>query len=281
MVVTAPPGADLRDRRVLVTGGASGIGRAIGEGFAKAGARVALLDRDAATLATTVAGLEVPIWLAAGDATGAVDTGDRHLGVACDVADEGALEAAIDRVTATFGGVDVLVGNAGFQQVAPIEAFPSEVFRHMLDVMVVAPFVALRRLLPGMRARRWGRVIHIASVNGLVGFAGKAGYNTAKHALIGLTRVAALEVATDGVTVNALCPGYVDTPLVRGQLQDLARTRGVEVERVLDDVIYPLVPQRRLLEVAEVVAYVLFLSGEGARGVTGQAVVLDGGYTAQ
>jgi len=266
---------------VLVTGGASGIGRAIGEGFAAAGARVALLDRDAPTLATTVAGLERPTWAASADATGRVDAVGRHLGVACDVADESALEAAIDRVTAAFGGVDILVGNAGFQQVAPIEAFPSDAFRRMLDVMVVAPFVALRRLLPGMRAQRWGRVIHIASVNGLVGFAGKAGYNTAKHALIGLTRVAALEAATDGVTVNALCPGYVDTPLVRGQLQDLARTRGVELERVLDDVIYPLVPQRRLLDVAEVVAYVIFLSSEAARGVTGQAVVLDGGYTAQ
>ena len=274
--MTAPPPGDLRGRRVLVTGGASGIGRAIGEGFAAAGARVALLDRDAATLERTVAALAVQARQGARDAAD-----DPHMGVVCDVADEAALEAAIDAVTAAFGGVDVLVANAGFQQVAPLEAFPSEVFRRMLDVMVVAPFVALRRLLPAMRAQRWGRVIHIASVNGLVGFAGKAGYNTAKHALIGLTRVAALEAASDGVTVNALCPGYVDTPLVRGQLQDLARARGVELERVLDEVIYPLVPQRRLLEVAEVVAYVLFLSGDDARGVTGQAVVLDGGYTAQ
>lgn len=266
---------------MLVTGGASGIGRAIGEAFAAAGARVALLDRDAATLADTVAGLGVPAGPTSGGTAWPTSAGDRHLGVVCDVADETALEAAIDQVTAAFGGVDVLVGNAGFQHVAPIETFPSEVFRHMLDVMVVAPFVALRRLLPGMRERGWGRVIHIASVNGLIGFAGKAGYNTAKHAVIGLTRVAALEAAADGVTVNALCPGYVDTPLVRGQLRDLAHTRGVELEHVLAEVIFPLVPQRRLLEVAEVVAYVLFLSGASASGVTGQAVVLDGGYTAQ
>jgi len=258
-------------RRVLVTGGGSGIGRAIAEGFAAEGARVALLDRDAAALAAAVASL--------GAAHGAGE--GSHLAFACDVADEAALEGAVDEALAAFGGLDVLVSNAGFQHVAPIEAFPTAVFRRMLDVMLVAPFVALRRVLPVMRAQGGGRVLHVASINGLVGFAGKSGYNAAKHGLVGLTKVAALEGAAHGVTVNALCPGYVDTPLVRGQLQDLATTRGVALERVLDEVIYPLVPQRRLLDVAEVVDYALFLASDRARGVTGQAVVLDGGYTAQ
>jgi 3-hydroxybutyrate dehydrogenase len=121
----------------------------------------------------------------------------------------------------------------------------------------------------------------MASINGLVGFAGKAAYNSAKHGLIGLTRVAALEGAAHGITVNALCPGYVDTPLVRDQLGDLARTRGVAVDRVLEEVIYPLVPIRRLLTPREIAAYALFLASEQAAGVTGQAVVIDGGYTAQ
>lgn len=132
-----------------------------------------------------------------------------------------------------------------------------------------------------MRRRGFGRVIQIASINGLVGFAGKAAYNSATHGLLGLTRVAALETAQDGITVNALCPGYVDTPLVRGQLQDLARTRTVPLERVLEEVIYPLVPQRRLLLAQEVADYACFLASQLAAGVTGPAVVLDGGYTAQ
>jgi 3-hydroxybutyrate dehydrogenase len=132
-----------------------------------------------------------------------------------------------------------------------------------------------------MKARGWGRILTIASINGLVGFAGKSAYNAAKHGVIGLTKVAALELALHGITVNALCPGYVDTPLVRNQLADLARTRGVPEARVLEEVIYPMVPQRRLLEPAEVADYVVFLASERARGVTGQAVVLDGGYTAQ
>ncbi len=121
-----------------------------------------------------------------------------------------------------------------------------------------------------LKARGFGRVINVASINGLVGFAGKAGYNSAKHGVIGLTKVAALEAAPYGVTVNALCPGYVDTPMVRNQLGDLAATRGVPLEAVLESVIYPLVPP-----------YALFLASEAAAGVTGQAVVMDGGYTAQ
>jgi 3-hydroxybutyrate dehydrogenase len=147
--------------------------------------------------------------------------------------------------------------------------------------MVTGPFVGMKYAIPAMRPRGFGRILTVASINRLVGFAGKAGYNSAKHAVIGLTKVAALEVARAGITVNALCPGYVDTPLVRGQLDDLARTRGVPPEQVLEEVILPLVPQRRLLSTQEVADYALFLLSERAAGVTGQAVVLDGGYTAQ
>jgi len=256
-----------RPRMVVVTGGASGIGLSLAEAFAAQGDRVAILDRDGA---------------AAVAAAGALGTGrDLARGYACDVASEARLQAALDEAVADLGPVDVLVSNAGFQHVAPLESFPTEVFRRMLDVMLVAPFVALKHVLPGMTQRGWGRVIHVASINGLVGFAGKAGYNSAKHGLIGLTKVAALEAAPHGVTVNALCPGYVDTPLVRGQLADLAATRGVPLERVLEDVIYPLVPQRRLLAPEDLAAYALFLASEAAAGITGQAVVMDGGYTAQ
>jgi 3-hydroxybutyrate dehydrogenase len=148
-------------------------------------------------------------------------------------------------------------------------------------VMLIGPFLATKRVFPIMKRQRYGRIINMASINGLVGFAGKAAYNSAKHGLIGLTKVAALEGAADGITVNALCPGYVDTPLVRNQLADLARLRDVPLDRVIEDVIYPLVPIRRLLSTAEIAHYASFLASELSGGITGQAVVIDGGYTAQ
>ena len=141
--------------------------------------------------------------------------------------------------------------------------------------------MAIKHVFPIMKKQNYGRIINMASINGLVGFAGKSAYNSAKHGVIGLTKVAALEGAEYGITVNAICPGYVDTQLVRNQLGDLARTRKVPLEKVLEDVIYPLVPQKRLLSVAEIANYALFLSGDKAGGITGQAVVVDGGYTAQ
>lgn len=247
-------------RRVVVTGGASGIGWAIAQRFETDGHRVAVIDRDQRALDRLPSSRE-------------------RVQIRCDVSDERALEDAVDAALRALGGVDVWVSNAGFQHVAPIESFPTSVFRQMLEVMVVAPFVALRRVLPQMRAQGWGRVIHIASINGLVGFEGKAGYNSAKHALVGLTRVAALEAASAGVTVNAICPGYVDTPLVRGQLAALATSRGVALEHVLDDVILSLVPQRRLLSVEEVAASCAYVASDAAAAMTGHCLVLDGGYT--
>jgi len=199
----------------------------------------------------------------------------------CDVVDDAALEGALDAAVARWGRLDVLVNNAGLQHVAPLEDFPTDRFEFMLQVMLVAPFVAIKRAFPVMKRQGRGRIVNVASINGLVGFAGKAGYNSAKHGLIGLTRVAALEGARHGITVTALCPGYVDTPLVRNQLEDLARARGVPLERVLEEVIFPLVPMRRLLAVDDVAAYVGFLASDRAGGVTGVPVVVDGGYTAQ
>ena len=132
-----------------------------------------------------------------------------------------------------------------------------------------------------MKKQKSGRILNMASINDLIGFSGKAAYNSAKHGIIGLTKVIALEAADSGITVNALCPGYVDTPLVRGQFDDLAKTRNVPVENVLEEVLYPLVPQKRLLDIQEIADYAIFLASDRAKGVTGQAVVLDGGYTAQ
>ncbi len=257
----------LQDRVALVTGAGSGIGRELAEQLARQGARVTLADKDG-DAAVRAAGALVAAGLVA-------------RGVACDVTSEAQLQATIQGVVVAHGGLHVLVNNAGLQHVAPIEEFPTERFELLVRVMLIAPFVAIKHAFPIMKRQRWGRVVNVASINGLVGFAGKAGYNSAKHGLIGLTRVAALEGAPHGVTVNALCPGYVDTPLVRNQLADLARTRNVPLERVLEDVIYPLVPMRRLLAPREIADYAVFLASEAGAGITGSAVVIDGGYTAQ
>lgn len=258
---------DFHDKVLFITGAASGIGLGIAEKFASCGAKVAIADLNP-QISEDVASEFAAMGLTA-------------IGIGCDVSKEAELEGAIAKTVSTFGRLDVLISNAGIQHVSPIEDFPTDKFRLMLDIMLTAPFVAIKHALPIMKRQGFGRVINMASINGLVGFAGKAAYNSAKHGVIGLTKVAALEAAPHGVTVNALCPGYVDTPLVRNQMADLAKTRGVPLERVLEEVLYPLIPQRRLLTIDEIAQYAMFLASETASGVTGQAVVMDGGYTAQ
>lgn len=199
----------------------------------------------------------------------------------CDVTEEQAIREAIDFTINKFSTLDILINNAGFQHVSLIEDFKTEIFESMQKVMVVAPFVAMKYALPHMKKNQFGRIINMASINGVIGFAGKAGYNATKHGVIGLTKVTALEVATNGITVNAICPGYVDTELVRNQFMDLAKTRGIQVEEVLEQVLYPLVPQKRLLDVSEITGLALYLASDVAKGLTGQAILLDGGYTAQ
>jgi 3-hydroxybutyrate dehydrogenase len=257
----------LNNRIALVTGAGSGIGLQIAEDFAREGARVCLADLD--DVLVEAAAMRIN--------TG----GGTALGVKCDVTSDAQIAAAIDRTVTTWGGIDILVNNAGLQFVSLLEDFPADKFELLLRVMLIGPFLATKRVFPIMKGQRYGRIINMASINGLVGFAGKAAYNSAKHGSIGLTKVAALEGAAFGITVNALCPGYVDTPLVRNQLGDLARTRNVPLDRVLEDVIYPLVPIRRLLSTQEISNYALFLASEQSGGITGQAVVIDGGYTAQ
>ncbi|QHC03305.1 3-hydroxybutyrate dehydrogenase [Anoxybacillus sp. PDR2] len=255
------------DQVLFITGAAQGIGFEIAKCFAEHGAKVVLSDINERAVQKAAESLCAQGWDA--------------WGLKCDVTKEEEIKQMLAQTVARYGRIDILVNNAGLQHVAPIEEFPSESFEKLIRVMLIAPFLAIKHIFPIMKQQRYGRIINMASINGLVGFACKAAYNSAKHGVIGLTKVAALEGAAHGITVNALCPGYVDTPLVRNQLADLAAARHVPLEHVLEEVIYPLVPQQRLLSTKEVADYALFLASEKAKGITGQAVVIDGGYTAQ
>ncbi|QAS52922.1 3-hydroxybutyrate dehydrogenase [Halobacillus litoralis] len=257
----------VENKVVFITGAASGIGYEIGTEFARNGAKVVLSDIQEEKVKQAAARL--------------TEEGLEAIGLVCDVTKEDQIQSAIDETVEKFGRLDVLVNNAGLQHVASIEEFPTEKFELITKIMLVAPFMATKHVFPIMKKQGFGRIINMASINGLIGFAGKSAYNSAKHGVIGLTKVTALEGAEDGITVNAICPGYVDTPLVRNQLEDLAENRGVSLEKVLEEVIYPLVPQKRLLAVQEVADYTMFLASNQAKGVTGQAVVIDGGYTSQ
>lgn len=252
---------------VLITGATSGIGYGIGVEFLKQKASVVFTDVNEARVQEIAAS-----WR---------EKGYDCLGIPCDVTDELQLKGAIEQTVTYYGKLDVLINNAGIQHVASIEEFPTEKFELMTKIMLVAPFVAIKHVFPIMKQQGIGRIINMSSINGVIGFAGKVAYNSAKHGLIGLTKVAALEGAAYGITVNAVCPGYVDTPLVRNQMEDLARNRNVPLEKVLEEVIYPIVPQKRLLTIQEIADYTIFLATDKAKGVTGQAVLIDGGYTAQ
>lgn len=250
---------------VIITGAAGGLGAALVQAFAGQAYQVIVLDINQEMVDRVVAACN----------------NKNVAGFVCDVTDEKRIEEIFSEIFSRYNRIDVLINNAGLQYIAPVESFPTAKFRYMLDVMLTAPFIATKQVLPYMKQNHFGRIINMASINGLIGFPGKAAYNSAKHGLIGLTKVTALETAASGITVNAVCPGYVDTDLVRNQLSALAAARGIAPEKVLEEIIYPLVPQKRLLQPDEVANMVLYLSSETAGSITGQAMVIDGGYTAQ
>lgn len=249
----------------VITGSASGIGLAMAESFLKEGYKVCFSDLNKQAL----------------DEVLKAHSDSQCLGILCDVSKENEVRDLIHKSAEHFGRIDVLINNAGLQYVANIEDFPVSKFEQMLQIMLVGAFISTKYVLPFMKKQNFGRIINMASINGLIGFAGKAAYNSAKHGLIGLTKVTALECASFGITANAICPGYVDTPLVRGQMQDLAKTRGVSLEQVLDEVLYPLIPQKKLIDINDIASLALFLSSLSAKHITGQNLVIDGGYTAQ
>jgi 3-hydroxybutyrate dehydrogenase len=238
----------------MVTGGASGIGRACAVRLAAAGAAVVVVDRDAAA-AQAVA-----------DQVGGT-------AVALDLTD---LDA-IDRLDLD---VDVLVNNAGLQHVAPLHEFPVDRFSSILRLMVEAPFRLVRGALPGMYARGWGRVVNVSSVHGLRASAFKSAYVTAKHGLEGLSKVIALEGAEHGVTSNCVNPAYVRTPLVEGQIADQAKAHGLSEDQVVEQVMLAPAAVKRLIEPAEVAEAVAWLCSPAAASVTGTSIVMDGGWSA-
>lgn len=245
---------DLRGRTALVTGGGSGIGRACALALAQAGAFVHVVDRDA------------------GSAKAVAETAGGRAHVT-DLADPAAVGLLPDEV-------DILVNNAGLQHVAPLTEFPPDRFELIQKVMVTAPFLLMRRTLPHMYAGGWGRVVNVSSVHGLRASAYKSAYVAAKHALEGLSKVAAVEGAAHGVTSNCVNPGYVRTPLVEDQIRDQAAAHGIGEDDVLTDVLLARSPVKRLLEAEEVAAAVLWLCGPHSGCVTGVSMPLDGGWTA-
>ncbi len=188
--------------------------------------------------------------------------------------------SSIDSLHLADRGIDVLVNNAGIQHVAPIEEFDPERFAQIHRVMLQAPFLLTRAVLPGMYAAGWGRIVHVSSVHGHRASPYKSAYVSAKHGLEGLSKVIALEAADKGVTSNTVCPGYVRTPLVEGQIADQATSHGIGEDEVLDQVLLARTPVKRLVEPDEVAGLVAFLCGPGTDSINGSSYLMDGGWTA-
>ena len=251
--------AELSGKTALVTGAASGIGAAVARALVAQGAAVITVDLDTERLQPLVDELGV-----------------RALGI--DLSDIAALPDAIADVAGT---VDILVNNAGIQHVAPIQDFPIETFEFIQRLMLTAPFVLSRAVLPGMYARGWGRLVHLSSAHGRRASPFKSAYVTAKHGLEGLSKVIALEGADKGVTSNCVNPGYVRTPLVQQQIVDQATAHGMPEDEVLEKVILASSPVKRLMEPAEIAAAVVFLCGPASASITGSDLVMDGGWGAR
>jgi 3-hydroxybutyrate dehydrogenase len=259
----------LNHRSAIVTGSTSGIGWGIAQALASAGAAVMLngfgdakaIDELRDTLAAR-SGAQV-----------------RYHGA--DVSKAGEVAQLVHDTERAFGGVDILVNNAGIQFVSPIDEFPDEQWTAINDVILTASYHAIKAVLPGMKRRNWGRIVNVASAHGLVASPFKSAYVAAKHGQIGLTKTVALELAETGITCNAICPGYVRTPLVEAQIGSQAKVHGLPRERVIREIILAAQPSKRFVEVDEVAALAVFLCGESARSITGAAIAIDGGWTAR
>ncbi len=252
----------------LVTGSTSGIGLGIARALAAAGSEVVLN------------GFGRPEEVAAAQATIARDFDVRVSYSPADMSKPAAIREMIEKTLQSSGRLDILVNNAGIQHVAPLQDFPPEKWDTILAINLSSAFHTSRSALPAMLRNKWGRIINIASAHGLVASPFKSAYVAAKHGIVGLTKVIALETAEQGVTCNAVCPGYVYTPLVEAQIDGQAKAHGIPREQVIRDVLLAQQPNKRFATVEELGALAVFLASEAAASITGVALPVDGGWTA-
>lgn len=259
----------LKGKTALVTGSTSGIGLGIAKALARQGANIVLNgfgDVDGPRAEVLAAGQSAGVQVAyhGADMSRAAD-----------------IEDMMKSAASQFGRVDILVNNAGIQHVSPVDEFPPEKWDAIIAINLSSAFHATRAALPGMKRRGWGRVINIASAHGLVASPYKSAYVAAKHGLVGFTKSLALEVAELGITANAICPGYVMTPIVEKQIDDQARVHGVARENVIRDVILAPQPTKQFVKVEDVAAIALHLASPAAAQINGTAISIDGGWTAR
>jgi len=260
--------APLKDKVALITGSTSGIGLGIARAMAGAGAAVVLN------------GFGKPEEISATQQAIGADFGVPVAYSAADMSKPESIAEMIQMTLDMFGRLDVLVNNAGIQHVAPLQEFPTAKWDAILAINLSSAFHTTRLALPSMIANKWGRIINIASAHGLVGSAFKSAYVTAKHGMVGLTKVTALETAEMGITCNAICPGYVYTPLVEAQIDGQAKAHGIPREQVIREVLLAQQPNKRFATTDELGGIAVFLTSEAATSITGAAIPVDGGWTA-
>jgi 3-hydroxybutyrate dehydrogenase len=259
----------LKGKNAVVTGSTSGIGLGIARAMAEAGANVMLNGFGDAAEIERLRG-EI-----------ASDFNVKALYSPADMTKPAEIAAMIKTAEASLGSVDVLVNNAGIQHVAPIEEFPLEKWDAVLAINLMSAFHTIRAAVPGMKARKWGRIINTASAHSLVASPFKAAYVTAKHGLVGLSKTVALELATFGVTCNCISPGYVWTPLVEKQIPDQMKTRNMTEDQVKQDVLLAAQPTKQFVTIEQVASLALYLASDAAANITGANISIDGGWTAQ
>jgi len=259
----------LRSRTALVTGSTQGIGLAIAEALARAGAQVVLHGIEPAEQGQAVA------------ARLQAETGARGAYVQADLADEAAAAGLVPAAEAALAPLDVLINNAGIQHTCPVADFPAARWNAILAVNLSSAFHTMKAVLPGMRARGWGRIVNIASVHGLVASVNKSAYLAAKHGLVGLSKGVALETAAEGITVNCICPGWTDTALIQPQIEARAAALGGDRQAGIRELLREKQPNLTLLPPSHIGEVAVFLCGSAAAGITGVALPVDGGWTAQ